>query len=645
CRYVRFHFQRGGAWLFLDELSVYAIAEIEHKDSAEEVIRRLYDNESFTESSLKAAINSVKTGTPDKTQSRVDILAGKSYRTDIKPISSFPDKGGMLTDTYTGANIDENTWVGFPGGKDINITVPIGSKATDIAAFELHAYSTGAGNIEFPRCVIFSVSSDGSSWKQLARCYAPVGSQKEYTFISELPNTVSAKYVRFTLITEGSDMVLIDEVAAFAYNDDRLYEDEVYPPVRFPTVTENTYWPSSDQFYTLITDLIKGKRPQIYYAAAGGADKENNTPASSPILTDGVYASDLDFHGGKYFKMHGGGKRFIFFDLTNLSTVYSFKGEMMQQTSWAVYAPSSIPVLVSTDAVKWYSAGEIPINNARDGARLSGTLTLETPVAARFVCFVVDVTGWAGVDELEVTGKKEVESGTVLANNAGFEEFTDAEWGSASGELTWGEYDATLGAKDVYLAYHGTNRHPSTDDLLPIIGHLGTDGKYDDTMFDGALFLMSGGFPSGLGGGTGGVLKYNKSDAEWLISQLFDPSQNIPALESAAGTLKKKLNLPSSYKVKYYVSLYYPSCDNFGDIDGDGKSEDLSTAAGKIKVLLWWINQFETERAKHSYSNIEFGGYYWYNESMNSGDEVITAAVADAIHSRGSVFFWIPYFT
>ncbi|MBO4501038.1 MAG: DUF4855 domain-containing protein [Clostridia bacterium] len=643
CRYVRFTFNKAGAWIFIDEISVYAIGRINGEGSAYEVINNLYASEKITDSSLKKALDTVKTGTPDKNQYRCDILSGKSYTANVKPETAFPDTDKQLTDLLTGEDLDGSSWVGFEGGKDIEITVPLGETLKNIAAFELHAFSSGKGNIEFPRCVTFSVSKDGKTWTQIARSYAPKGAQNVYTFTAELPCTISAKYIKYTLNTEGCRLVLVDEIAAFAY-DDMLNDEEVYPPLKFPENAQ-TYWDPSEPQYGLIKDLIKGQLSQISYVAGqGAAAKDKNTPVTSPVLTDGAYASDLDIHGGKYFKFNGSGKRFIFFDLQHISTVYSVKMSQLNVTSWAIYAPGKVPVLVSEDAVNWYSAGEITFNTAQDHTKLSVKYSFDTPIAARFVCFCVDVDGWAGIDELEVNGTKAIASNAIRISSGALKKYDDPEW-IAEDSGDWGEYDDTLGAKDVYLAYHGQKRHPSVDDLMPIMGHLGTNGKYDDTMFDGALFLMSGQFPGNLGGGTGGVLDYNKSDAEWLLEQLFDPSQNIKALETAVGKLKTTLKLGSDYKVKYYVSLYYPRCENFGDIDGDGVSEDLSTAEGKIKVLNWWIDKFESERAKCSFKNIEFGGYYWYNESMKSGDEVITNAVAKKIHSYGSILFWIPYFT
>ena len=143
------------------------------------------------------------------------------------------------------------------------------------------------------------------------------------------------------------------------------------------------------------------------------------------------------------------------------------------------------------------------------------------------------------------------------------------------------------------------------------------------------------------------MLYYNRSDAEWLLDATFGKGKNLDALEKAAGTLKTALGLLEDYRVRYYLSLYKPACDDFGDVDGDGKNEDLTTVAGKQKVLRWIIDETEKRIAGRTDKNILFGGYYWYDESMASdrSDIPLVNDTADAAHAYGRQLFWIPYYT
>ncbi|NCA68147.1 MAG: DUF4855 domain-containing protein, partial [Clostridia bacterium] len=102
----------------------------------------------------------------------------------------------------------------------------------------------------------------------------------------------------------------------------------------------------------------------------------------------------------------------------------------------------------------------------------------------------------------------------------------------------------------------------------------------------------------------------------------------------------------SDYKYKFYISLYYPKTDSiFGDFDGDGKSNTLTTLEDRLAAVEWYMNLFETELAKHDYKNIEFCGYYWYNESASAanGDMELINGVSALTHSHDSQLFWIPY--
>lgn len=103
--------------------------------------------------------------------------------------------------------------------------------------------------------------------------------------------------------------------------------------------------------------------------------------------------------------------------------------------------------------------------------------------------------------------------------------------------------------------------------------------------------------------------------------------------------------MPDDYKVKFYVSLYHPSCNDFGDIDGNGKSETTATNEGRAKILCRIVDKFEESLAKQNYENIVFGGYYWYNESIRDNESATVSLTAEHIHAYGRQFFWIPYFS
>ncbi|NCA67795.1 MAG: DUF4855 domain-containing protein, partial [Clostridia bacterium] len=116
--------------------------------------------------------------------------------------------------------------------------------------------------------------------------------------------------------------------------------------------------------------------------------------------------------------------------------------------------------------------------------------------------------------------------------------------------------------------------------------------------------------------------------------------------DKTVGKVKDTLGI-TDYICNVYPTLIYLSSDitDFGDVDGDGKSENLSKVADRIKVAEWFIdlviNSFED---KH-YENIRLSGFYWYREDIVSGDAETLTGISDTVHSKGYQFFWIPYYS
>ena len=644
CQYVRFSVIGGAHWTFLDEVAVYAEREVDDTEKVKaDEIEKQYGEETLTSDERAKLLEKVKTGDADKTKERIEI--GATYKASKTPLSQYADTTARkLCDGTTGTRLEDGTWVGYDAEGGLEIVLTLDSEHTDVAAFELHVCGVEAIKAAYPDCVTVYVSNDKNDWTEVGRTYATTKEQETFGFVLELPCTVKAKYVKFVLSETESEIFLIDEAAAYYYGE-KVDDSAVYPPVSFPEVTERVYWSKDEADYSKETDLIKGLGQQISCPAGFSVDdKSSNSSASLGLLTNGLYAPDTNIHDGAYFKFNAGGGRNIYYDIGRISALTSFEVSFIYYPSWGVYVPNTVTVMLSNDAKDWYVVGGMTINGTKDGEKVVGKLTLDSPVAARFICYSFPVSGWAGIDEILANGTKEVPSGTKYIEEMGLEKRNLTGSSETEG---WANADPSLlgGVKDVFLAYHGKSSAWTADQLYSEIAYVDADGKALDTMFDGILFLMGGMFPSGLGGGTGGVLNYNRTDADWLVETLFKKDQNIMALEEATGKLKKELSLPDDYKVKFFVSLYYPSCGSFGDIDGDGVSETTSTNEGRSKILKWWIDMYEKELAKHTFENITFGGFYWYNESIKSDEKPMLNAVADCVHGYGSQFFWIPYYS
>ena len=641
-RYIKFSIKKGSAWIFVDELSV--IADVENNEAElkwKEGISNAYASETLTYTERQNLIQKISVGIPDRTLPRYAVTEGRSYTVSKKPLEAYPDPSGKkkLTDGESSGFYESGMWVGYEGGEEVTIDLSLLAERSDIACLELNAYNNAAVGISFPTCVTFYVSSDKKEWTEVGRIYAPTdNAQETFTYSLEFDKTIKAKHIRFVLAATDCKKFLIDEISAIVYNGDKS-QLLLYPDVVFPEVKGDEFWDASEKDYNDKINLISGLPCQVSTVSEPEKDnRSNNTAVTSKVLTDGVFATENGIHNGKFFKFNLGGGRNIYFDLGKVSAMSEFTASFTNRDEWAVAAPATVLVTASDDGSVWYDIGTMKVDITSDNAICKGKLTLDKPVAARFVCFSFEVKTWAGIDELEVFGKKNA-SGAARLSSGGYNcrgKFFDDEYKAPSPDLLGG-------AADIYLAYYKMDMAQTEAILRPAVAYLDKDGKALDTMFDGFLFLLSGTFPSGGAGHN----HHTASDFDANVKTLFKDGQNVMALESTVGKIKEELGLAADFKVPFYLSLYNASSEKYGlDVDGDGKDEDFTKIADRIKVQKYEIEKYEAELAAHDFKNIVFSGYYWYNESFNDagGALEVTNAVSDMVHELGSQLFWIPYY-
>ena len=645
CSYVTFRIAKTAGVLYIDEITV--IADVKSGSEIRSwgaILQAAHECDATSDEDKQNNLASLRTGEPDRTMNKVNIAEGKKYTLSREPIKIYPDDKKKLTDSATTTTMDKDYYVGFAGGEAVDVTVDLGAEANNIAGVSLHMFANRNLKVSYSPCITVTVSGDGEKWVEIGRMYAPLANnQMTATYGLELPCTIRARYVRYHLSEAETKYFLIDECSVIAYGEGDE-KSSFYPKLKFPEIKENEFWASTEADYATEQNLIRGMLQQVAtFGNTEVANDGNNTAVTSGLMTDGKTTTVTNIHSGAFFKFNGGAGREVYYDLTKVCTLKSFSAGFTLQSDWGVHCPETVEIVVSNDAKTWYKLTEIKLDLSHDPSVVRASVTLKTPVAARFICFAFPVSSWAGIDELEVHGTKKVDSSVKLADEAGLERYSFQGNPDSTADWAGPSEDILGGVHDIFLAYHNEGHPRKVDDLLYEVAYVDKEGNILDTMFDGFLFLMSGGFPS-KSGGTGGSMVYQKSDMDWLLGTLFNEGENIMALEEAAGIVKKTLGLPDDYKVKYYVSLYYPSNSTFEDIDGDGRIENMGNMAGKAKVIEWWIGQFEAKRATYSFKNVEFCGYYWYNESMVAESKSMTKRIADCVHSYGSQMFWIPYF-
>ena len=633
-RYVRFAIKKTG-WLFLDEVQV--IADVESSAAVGEMMAEMVKD---AYASLGTVSYTPAGSAPDLNKPKETVSKGCSYTLSTETIKRFPDAGSPLTDDKATGIYETGKFVGFAGGEPIVVEVDLGKVRDDIYRFEMMCYANASGGNFLPVAVTYAISEDGENFTEIGRVFAPTSGQASYDYPLSLANCVSARYVRFTVEATDSPMLLLEEAGVYARSGSTGI-GSLYPAVVLDGTKKEWDSPSSTE-----KNLIAGVLQQVYVPS----DAKNVTLSSCskwdlPVLTDGWKANpnninDNHIHNDKYFKFQSTSAPMEFyFDLGATSAVKKFTAQFTHRMDWGVQAPSEVKVYLSMDGQQWYLAGSVASEPINENTPVTVELTLDKKVQARFVCFSFNTCNWCGISEFEVFGTTST-SGAKELTKAGLVTKEDAK----KGYLAPSE-DLMNGYKDLCLLYQRADRNMYTADvLMPYVAYLDEQGNIKDTMFDSFLFLMSGNMPSGhnpLGAG-------NKTDMLWNIDNLFMDGYNLQALNEAAGRVKEALGLPADYKYGFSVTLYDldPDGYDFGDIDGDGKTDATNTWEKRVAAIKWYMDAFEAKLAEYNFENLDFFGYYWYREGVYPEDDQpkVISALADEIHARGFDFIWIPWY-
>ncbi|MDD2269273.1 MAG: DUF4855 domain-containing protein [Eubacteriales bacterium] len=652
-RYVKFILRRASAWLFLDELTVYAdiLDESKNVKFLENMLED-YNSDSKSNTDRVTELNSVSNELVDRSKTKILISKNKNYTISRASFDDiFADDGKKLTNgNVIGSLYESGDWVGFTGKEALDITVDLGKVYNDLSDFEISFFNNMTVSVSLPDYVTIYVSDDNAKFVEVGRIYG--ASDRDFqTFNMTLHLTygVSGRYVKFAVSGSGFDKYYIEESAVYRYGTELEAKDSVYPDIVLPKITKEEFWSSSVADYSKNQNLILGKQAQIYSAVSlDSAAAEYNSPVTAKMLTDGKYSTNLDIHNGVFFKFNRGAHREVIFDLEKTSTVNKLTASFNIRKEWGVIAPPIVNYFLSDDGVNWYLVGKSSIENTDKAENKKVELILDKAVKARFVRFSFTVEMWVGCDELEVYGTKKASSSTKSLSSLGIEPMTFL------GESYLKPSENVLGGvRDIMLSYHcnyadeknnPTSGYMSVEQYMPYVAYVDKEGKIVDIMFDGYLFLpTSAAFPSG-----GYAHKDStKSDWSYVLDNMFKTNYNMDALNQAAQKVKDELKLDSSYKYKVYAALLYPTMNQkFGDIYGDGSADTFKNNQQRIDAVKWYINEFYSRFNSGNYANLEFAGFYWHHETMDNGTDelVLLNGVADYVHEKGTQFFWIPYY-
>ncbi len=200
----------------------------------------------------------------------------------------------------------------------------------------------------------------------------------------------------------------------------------------------------------------------------------------------------------------------------------------------------------------------------------------------------------------------------------------------------------------LFVPFDSRDEQITQEVLAPYVSYLDEEGASKEWLFDSFLFLS--------------IFSESKacfresstaSDWEWWIDKLFTHGEQIDALNGEVERVKRVLGKPSKRGVIVSIPYPDPSVTDFGLRSERGNVLSFSggTDLGepdnrdRLEACVWYVDEVvENWKARaRGYNNLEFLGFYWFQEELRDGDAELVNDLADEIHSRGYSLYWIPY--
>jgi len=369
-------------------------------------------------------------------------------------------------------------------------------------------------------------------------------------------------------------------------------------------------------------------------------------------LTDGVFGSPT--FTSPYTGYLRADRRIVTVDLGAEVTVRKVLASFFQNKSWGVYFPESVTFSLSGNGTAWTRLGTVPTNTDRSAI---GNFTQRYELdgfsyLARYLKVEIPTGVYVFIDEIQALGQPMVAADAVKPQptpaqpqpQKGFPRPSSATGMASQQVLIFGGY------------YAYDNRIPTwtESDFKPYVTYVDTAGASRDFMYDSFLFIPIAKAQSGRDYGPAAG---PSNMVDWLayINQTFDPVNQLAALDKAAATARAELN-NNSYRAKVVITIPFPSPlqGNFGDVNGDGISENLNhdlvgsqaAAANRIAVVQWYVDQVLARWQAGNYQYLDLVGFYWYSESvryaMSPVEETVMTGSIGYIHDKGYKVNWIP---
>ena len=371
-------------------------------------------------------------------------------------------------------------------------------------------------------------------------------------------------------------------------------------------------------------------------------------------LTDGEYGG-TSFSNKAFVGSLWQGSRIVTIDLGAPVTVEEISLNVLQDLPVGINFPEKVEFSISNNGKLWQNLGTVKsaIPTTEKGPITQKITRKDINTVARYVKLEIPVASWMFMDEIEVWGKEDQSGKKLIPSPNG-----------PKGDRGYPKPNDVGGIENEVLIYTGEWQYQPADwisftkeDFKPYVSYLDKNLNRVDYMFDGFLFLPYAPLLDGANYGPTTGTPTNKGHFEKFLDRLFRDDYELGALNEAVK--EAKAELPNrGYKAKVAIAIPFPRTDqsDFGDVDGDGISENLNVAVvgeeqaleNRKKVVKWFIDEVYDRWEQAGYSDLKLVSFYWYNEyvahQLSALDHELIQWTGDYVRSKGAKFQWIPYY-
>jgi hypothetical protein len=380
-------------------------------------------------------------------------------------------------------------------------------------------------------------------------------------------------------------------------------------------------------------------------------------------LTDGEYGGT---RYPRFVGMYSQGSRTITLDLQKIEPIAEIAVDVLQDQSAGIYFPAQIHFYLSNDKAHWRDLG---VATSKLAPTILGDYTQKMGktglhVQGRYVKMAIQMLGDSlFMDEVEVWGKPATANRPAQPATQTTKADVEGDPTIATQAKPKKGYPAPKLFNSQVLIYTGSVLGESDwitftkDDFKPYVSYLDKKGTRKDFLFDSFLFVPFARAEDGFSFDPSSGKPSRRVHWEEYMERLFREGHELGALEEAVKEAKTDLK-NKTYKAKVFIGIPFPRTDqsNFGDIDGDGVSENLAVSQvgeeqsleNRAKVVEWFIDQVRQEWAQKKYPDLELTGFYWFSEYLAENksiyDDELIRRTSRYLHANNEKFEWIPYY-